>query len=530
MKRHFPAALCLAFLSLLSLLMLLPRAGADDLIVRDNGARYRGKIIDELHDSWVIETSAGKYRIPKSEVVKIVREGDLAGEFKKRWKKVDKYDPDKLYLLGVWSKEKGLEAEAARCFAKVLKIDSFHRKTREALGFRRWHGKWVTQEDYNKLARGLVKHRGRWVTKEERDLLEQGYQKDDSGAWMRPEDVMRKREWEAEARERRRQEAERRKEAEAARKAKRAGGKAKPKAPQAKPLGAPRPAGGPAGAPKRKEEDTGWYDDHSSTGSFATAPELSSRHYKIKTNIKGEYAKRYGKMLDQYFKRFSKVFSSFMPKGQIPQSPIYIYATQNEFMSATGMSRYTGGFYNTGTRRVTAYHGRFGSKGTTRTVIAHEGTHQFEHLVLGHGFGNAPIWIIEGLAVFFESAYYDPDKKKVEIALVPYDRLSNLKRGASSNTLISFHDLIRTAQPQFTAYHYAHAWGLIYYMLYGTTDKKIRKKRLKAFTDLLFLAKKQKVQAEDTEKVFGGRAKFQKFEEDWRKWVVQLPYDFNPKK
>ncbi|MDF1664719.1 MAG: DUF1570 domain-containing protein [Planctomycetota bacterium] len=488
--------------------ILVSTASANDVIVKHDGGRLRGKILKENKRTVTIKTLGGVYTLNKSDISKILRSGSKGDEFKRKWKAVDKYDPDALYRLGKWCDTQNLKDDAKRCYEAALKQDSYHRKSREALGYRKWRGKWVTEEDYKALAEGKVKYKGKWMAPEERDMRKQGYEKDEDGKWLRPEDAMRKREWERMARERKRQEEE-------DRKARREGRKVKKK-PGAE--GQPR---------KRPQADTSWYDDNTSTGSFGTAPEIESKFYKIKTNVKKEYAKRYGTMMDQYYVRFAKVFKPFMPKGQIPKSPIYIYSSQREFMSASGMSQYTGGFYSTGNRRVTAYHGKFGQNGNTRTVLAHEGTHQFQHIVLGGGFGNAPIWIIEGLAVFFESAYYNG--KKVEIALVPADRLSNLKRGAAGGTLIPFHDLIRTSQQQFTAYHYAHGWGLIYYMLYGSKDKKTRKKRLKQFTDLLFLAKKRKVQPEDTENVFGGKDKFLKFEEEWKKWVVNLPYDFDPR-
>lgn len=505
--RRWPSRLAAG--GVIAALLLLggaPRVSAEDVIVKLDGGRLRGEIVDEDRFNVTIRTSAGVYKIPRSEISKVIKEGDLGDEFKKRWKSVDKYDPDKLFELGQWCESKKLEKEAKQCYDAALKIDSYHRRTREALGFRRYRGKWVTEEDYKRLARGLVKYKGEWMTPAEREMREQGYVQDDSGKWMRPEDIMRKREWERERKEasRREQEAEEEK-------------SGKRKVPEDLKR-----------ARKRPKEDSSWYDDNTKLGPFTSAPAYESRWYKIKTNVKKEYAKRYGKMMDQYFKRFTKVFKSFMPKGQIPKSEIHIYSSQQEFMGATGMSQYTGGFYSTGNRRVTAYHGKFGMNGNTRTVLAHEGTHQFEHLVLGGGsFGNAPIWIIEGLAVFFESAYFNG--KEVEIALVPHDRLSNLKRGAQQGTLIPFEQLIRTPQAQFSGYHYAHAWGLIYYMLYGTDKKSERKKRVKAFSDLLFLAKKRKVQPEDTERVFGGREAFRKFEEEWKTWIVELPYDFDPR-
>ena len=170
--------------------------------------------------------------------------------------------------------------------------------------------------------------------------------------------------------------------------------------------------------------------------------------------------------------------------------------------------------------------GRFGGSGNTRTVIAHEGTHQFEDFLVP--FHNAPIWILEGFAVFFESAYYDPVKKKVKIATIPKDRLAALKRGIAGNTTIPLVQLIRTPQYQFSGYHYAHAWGLIYYILYFNKNDKARKKNTKLFTDMFMMATSKKVQPADVEELFGGPEKFKEFEIRWKEWIAELPYDYDP--
>ncbi|MFI4925915.1 MAG: Sua5 family C-terminal domain-containing protein, partial [Vicinamibacteria bacterium] len=138
-------------------------------------------------------------------------------------------------------------------------------------------------------------------------------------------------------------------------------------------------------------------------------------------------------------------------------------------------------------------------------------------------------WIIEGFAVFFESARWNG--KDVDIGYVPRDRLDNLKRGIQANQYIPLPELIRTEHAAFGGYHYAHAWSVIYYMLYGGKTDKIRKHNQKIFSDLFFLAKTRlkPVTPDDVEALWGGKEKFAAWEEEWKKWVVELPYDFNPK-
>ena len=304
----------------------------------------------------------------------------------------------------------------------------------------------------------------------------------------------------------------------------------RPKEPKKEPE-KPKPKAGvlvPPPPPGPKGEDTEWYKDDEEVCAFDDAPEYSSKYYLIKTNVKPEYAKRYGEMLDQYFKRFIKVFKAFLPGGRYSKSEILIYGSKATFHSETKMPQGVGGFYNTQNKRVTAYHGIFGQQGNTRTVLVHEGTHQFEDLVLRGNFRNAPIWIIEGLAVFFESAYFDG--KEIRIGLVPRERLYALKRGLATNSLIPLSKLIRTPQPQFQGYHYAHAWALIYMVLYYGENEKIRKRCVRWFSDLFAAALEGPVSARDVENGMGGKQAFREFEQRWKDWIKDLPYDYDPKK
>ena len=85
-------------------------------------------------------------------------------------------------------------------------------------------------------------------------------------------------------------------------------------------------------------------------------------------------------------------------------------------------------------------------------------------------------------------------------------------------------------QAAFTGYHYAHAWALIYFVLYYADDAKVRKKTVKWFSDLFSLALKQRVTPKTVEDRLGGREKLKEFERRWKSWLKDLPYDFDPKK
>ncbi len=511
----------LALFVLALAIALAPLAEAD-VVHLEAGGKIRGEIVEETATHVIVRTAYGStHTIRRDEIAKIEREQDPDAEFERRFKAVPAGDAQGFFELGRFAQGKNLSARAKQAFTKAIEVDPEHAEARAALGHRKHRGRWYDEASYKKAVEGLVEWNGQWVTPAEKELLEQGFVRDDKGQWVRAEDLAR-------------QESGRGSSTAAPQPKPLPSVEKQPKAPEPKAdPKAPAPATPAKPKPAAPAEDDSWYDDHETAMAWeeATRPEKAyeSRFYKIYTNLKPEYGRRYAEMMDQYAIQFQKVFKNFLPKGGFGKSEIWIYPSQEAFQQGEQMGQGVGGYYSSGNRRVVCYHGRFGPTGTTRTVLAHEGTHQFEHIVLPAGFLNAPIWIIEGFAVFFESAIWDAKAKKVLIGSIPRDRLSNLKQGIKANQYIGLADLIRTPQPAFTGYHYAHAWSMVYYLIYSQPPgSKKREQYRKVFEHLFFLARTKRVSAEDVEEVWGGKEKFLAFEEEWKQWVLDLPYDFDP--
>jgi hypothetical protein len=177
--------------------------------------------------------------------------------------------------------------------------------------------------------------------------------------------------------------------------------------------------------------------------------------------------KALGRTMDLVCDEFKEVFR-FEQEITRP-FPIHLYANQQEFMGRTGHGQGTGGFYDGS--KIVGFHGNLGSL-TTQSVLFHEGTHQFQGLVLGRNMWRAKIWLIEGLAVFFEAT--EVQGKRVSTGAIPRDRLAHVKRAISSGSYVRLSELIRMEQAQFGALHYAHAWSLIYFFVHGAGGGKKR--------------------------------------------------------
>ncbi|HVY61988.1 MAG TPA: DUF1570 domain-containing protein [Planctomycetota bacterium] len=525
-----------------------------DVVYLEGGGRVRGEIISETPQQVVVKTPTGAIVVKRDEIARIERDRNPEQEYQERAKKIADGDAAGWFELGKWASAKGLKEPAEAAYRKAIAFDPEHAGAREALGYRKYNGKWYDDVSYKKAVEGLVEYKGRWVTPDEREKLEQGFTRNDKGEWVRAEDLARQ-EAEKKAAEERARQAAAGKKSGAGGSGGGGGDAEKPKEPGA---GAATPGGGsggvgetvtrpgsekPAGSggatsggKKVKEiepEDDSWYDDHTVVRSWddALKQPYESRFYKIYSNIKPEYVKRYGLMMDVYnLMGFQRVFNAAANlQHGFPKGSIYIYPNQEEFKRKEQMGDGVGGFYQPGQNRVVCYHGRFGQTGTTRTVLVHEGTHQFEDFVIPGKMWNAPVWIIEGFAVFFESAHFDRKAAKVDIGHIPHDRLANLKHGLAANNYIHLPELIRTPQPQFTGYHYAHAWSLIYFLVYSGKTEAQRHRRQKIFSDLFFLAQTKKVTPEDVEALWGGPDKFAAWEEEWKQWLLDLPYDWDPK-
>ena len=407
------------------------------------------------------------------------RGGDLAAdrlELERRQRTLaTSPSPEASYELALWARDRGFLSESQALLAQTVALDGFHEGARQALGHRKHEGRWYSDDEYKTQVLGLVRGPdGRWAPRPEETTTAS------AGPAVTPTPAVDK-----------------------------------------EPLVPPPP-------PSPYQEDKEWYQDPDAKAcAWEQAEVYKTKYYLIKTNVKPEYAKRYGKMMDQYFKRFVSVFKDFLPETGYERSEIYIHASKPEFHEQNPqVPKTAGGFYSPQTKRVVAYHGLFGGQGTTRDVLAHEGTHQFEDIVLRGKFWNCPIWIIEGLAVYFESAYFNGSE--VKIGLVPRERLWSLKRGLASNSLIPLRTLIRTPQRQFGGYHYAHAWSLIYMVIYGNKSKKLRQKNRQWFSDLFMSALQGQVTPEQVEQQLGGKEAFDELEAAWKEWIAELPYDYKP--
>ena len=195
---------------------------------------------------------------------------------------------------------------------------------------------------------------------------------------------------------------------------------------------------------------------------------IRTNNFEIQCNSTENVARVYGALMEEIRKQLEKMFTSRVQRTL--RAPVFIYSSQEEFMSRDNLGRWAGrglgGYYNPTTQAITTYHGTFGFTGTTLSVLAHEGTHYYQGLVL-KDFDHIPMWLIEGLAVYIgDGMVFDPVNRKMTLKTVPRDRLAHIQEKMLAKRHTPVEKLVTMTRNQgFSGSHYADSWALIYFLI-----------------------------------------------------------------
>ena len=242
---------------------------------------------------------------------------------------------------------------------------------------------------------------------------------------------------------------------------------------------------------------------------------IRTKNFEVHCNSTRRVARLYGELMEIIRFELSRMFHTRVVRNF--RAPVFIYKSQEEFLEQDFIGRWggrgLGGYYMPASQRVVAFHGTFGFTGTTFSVLCHEGTHYYEGLVL-KDFRNVPIWLIEGLAVYFgDGSDFDAKKKKIKVGKIPRDRLVHIQEKMEAGRHTDVKTLVkmkRRGRNPFTGSHYADAWALIYYLVHsGKEGESLLKEywsigiqRALKRQDFENLAKKYFGSLEDLEKAY----------------------------
>jgi hypothetical protein len=187
-------------------------AFADEVMLK-GGGRVVGSVVARSNTTITIETGPGRLTLPLERVEKVTEGRSVLSAYQQRSENLRPDDVAGWLELGIWARDRGLATQARQAFERVAKLDPSSQVAQEALGNAQVDGRWVSQDEGQRL-RGNVLFEGSWMTPGERDNILAQRQADTRGEQLRLESEARVRE--AEARTRQAEAEARRAEAETA--------------------------------------------------------------------------------------------------------------------------------------------------------------------------------------------------------------------------------------------------------------------------------------------------------------------------
>ncbi|MCC9600015.1 DUF1570 domain-containing protein [Stieleria sp. JC731] len=198
-------------------------------------------------------------------------------------------------------------------------------------------------------------------------------------------------------------------------------------------------------------------------------------HYLIAHNSNETYVKQVGLLFEQLYKGFYAYWRNQRWRLPEPEFPLValVFADHQDFLKHASVevgdtANVVIGYYHLSSNRMTT----FNVPNLNRNVstIIHEATHQLAYNCgLQTRFADNPMWVSEGLALFFEAPDYKSASKWRGAGRVNQVNLQRWKDYARSRkndslvSLISSDDRFRAADSATDAY--AECWALTYYLL-----------------------------------------------------------------
>jgi hypothetical protein len=222
-------------------------------------------------------------------------------------------------------------------------------------------------------------------------------------------------------------------------------------------------------------------------------------HYVVVYNTSRPYAQWTSSLLERLYKAFTNYWQSQGIELHEPEFPlpVFVFASRQQYDHASreDLPNGTGniiGFYSLRSNRVNMFDltgveavRAANSHGSTREInqmlsqpaavplvatIVHEATHQIAfNCGLQQRYADIPLWLCEGMAVYFEAPDLASTRGWRGIGRVNYPRLETFRKNLpnwQTGTLESMlRDSKRFRDPQTAVDAYADAWALNYYLI-----------------------------------------------------------------
>jgi hypothetical protein len=171
--RGYPAGFRLGRFVPLVCVLACPVARGD-VVVLQSGGRVEGKLLNvkkgESRDKYIVETSAGRLTLDKSQVKEVIEQTASQDEYEKVRRQYSDTAEGQM-ALALWCRDHNLPRPREKHLQRVLELDPNNAEAHRLLKHLRDEGGWKTQQQFFE-DRGYVEYQGQWMTPQERDLKE----------------------------------------------------------------------------------------------------------------------------------------------------------------------------------------------------------------------------------------------------------------------------------------------------------------------------------------------------------------------
>ncbi|MBI4601962.1 MAG: DUF1570 domain-containing protein [Planctomycetes bacterium] len=236
-----------------------------------------------------------------------------------------------------------------------------------------------------------------------------------------------------------------------------------------------------------------------------------TENYKVVTSVSQEYAREIARHAELIRRAYNVVFSDIDKPDR--KYEIWVYESLDAYHAAGG-PRMALGHYDPFFRKLVVP--RQKKKEGTLSTLYHEAFHQYLHDYLEV----APQWFNEGLGDYFGAFQYDRiGEREVMRSRPDKGRLQNAQFAIDQKILPTAEDLMLMSReemydPKMGSFHYAQAWGMIYFMIEG--NKPAYKRVLVSY----FGALRKGLDLDEAYKTTFGRIDMRKFDAEWKGFIA----------
>lgn len=250
-----------------------------------------------------------------------------------------------------------------------------------------------------------------------------------------------------------------------------------------------------------------------------------SERYTIHTNLPVEAVRPLARHMDMLHVEYTRRFRDLVGRVSDRQKQnLYLFASRDDYISQMAefniSAENSGGmFFVSGDNNGLATWVEERSNRSVIQVLQHEGFHQFANKYIGT---NLPVWVNEGLAVYFEQAIMVEGRLRLGIA-EPH-RIDSIQGAVEDGDAIPILDLITMTSQQWHAnmgvsqlanLQYTQSWSICYFLIHGKDGRYQR-----AFNRYLELVASGRSSERAFEQAFG-TDDYSALERQWQEFVAE---------